>query len=91
MSAVMDGKKPEDVYNGYASCPLVTSYKTCILAEFDYNLQPLETFPFSQDREMYMMYLMKKEFMPALYWQGLVKGYWNGPSIYRKILNPLGN
>ena len=37
-------------YDGYTSCPLVTGYNKCILAEFDFNAQPLETFPFDQGK-----------------------------------------
>lgn len=33
-------------YTGYASCPLLTGYGKLVLAEFDYNNQPQETFPF---------------------------------------------
>jgi sulfide:quinone oxidoreductase len=35
-------------YTGYTSCPLVTGYGKLVLAEFDYNNQPMETFPFDQ-------------------------------------------
>ena len=37
-------------YNGYTSCPLITSYGKTILAEFDFDAQPLETFPFDQGK-----------------------------------------
>ena len=37
-------------YDGYTSCPLVTGYNKLILAEFDYNGNPLETFPFDQSK-----------------------------------------
>ena len=87
MLAIMDGREQRNSYDGYASCPLVTGYGKCILAEFDYNLAPLETFPISQDREMYLMYLLKKEFMPSLYWNVMLNGYWNGPSMFRKIMH----
>lgn len=74
-------------YNGYASCPLVTGYGSCILAEFDYSLEPLETFPLiGQDREMYSMYLLKKDVMPQLYWRLMLNGYWNGPGVARKVM-----
>ncbi|GLV36311.1 uncharacterized protein CBL_08805 [Carabus blaptoides fortunei] len=88
MTAVMAGSEPKMVYNGYASCPLVTGYSSCILAEFDYNLTPTETFPFSQDREMYIMYMMKKDIMPPLYWKLMLNGYWNGPGAFRKLMHP---
>lgn len=87
MKSAMEGKKFNEIYDGYASCPLITGYNKCILAEFNYKLEPLETFPISQDKEMYSMYLLKKMFMPTLYWNLMMNGYWNGPSTMRKILN----
>ncbi|GJQ81408.1 hypothetical protein Trydic_g18273 [Trypoxylus dichotomus] len=87
MRATLEGKPLTYAYDGYASCPLVTGAGKCILAEFDYSLQPLETFPIRQDREMYIMYLFKKELMPFLYWNLMLKGYWNGPAIVRKMLH----
>lgn len=87
LKAVMDGKDVHKVYDGYASCPLVTGYNKCILAEFNYKLEPLETFPISQDKEMTSMYLMKKYLMPPLYWNLMLCGYWNGPATMRKLLH----
>lgn len=84
---VMEGRKPSKSYDGYASCPLVTGYNTCILAEFDYNLQPLETFPFDQSKERLTMLIAKRDFMAPLYWYGLANGLWNGPGFIRKALN----
>ena len=37
-------------YDGYTSCPLITGYGKTILAEFDFNGAPLETFPFDQGK-----------------------------------------
>ncbi|XP_014223322.1 sulfide:quinone oxidoreductase, mitochondrial isoform X1 [Trichogramma pretiosum] len=76
-------------YNGYASCPLVTGPGKCILAEFDYNLTPTETFPFDQGKELYSMYLLKKDVFPFIYWNLMVKGNWNGPEAYRKLFSLL--
>lgn len=73
-------------YNGYASCPLVTGYNKCILAEFDYNLTPIETFPFDQNKELRSMYIMKKDLMPVLYWNLMLNGFWNGPEPLRRLL-----
>lgn len=64
------GKK----YNGYGSCPLVTGYGKVVLAEFDYNNQPLETFPFNQAKERYSMWLLKTKVLPWLYWNKILKG-----------------
>ncbi|MCE2792553.1 MAG: FAD/NAD(P)-binding oxidoreductase [Planctomycetota bacterium] len=61
-------------YDGYTSCPLVTGYSGMILAEFDYDKHPVESFPFDQSQERYSMYLLKKYALPNLYWHGMLKG-----------------
>lgn len=64
----------EEKYNGYTSCPIVTGHGKLILAEFDYDGNPVETFPFDQAKERYSMFLMKKYLLPILYWKGMLKG-----------------
>lgn len=61
-------------YDGYTSCPLVTGYGSLILAEFDYDKNPAESFPFDQSKERYSMYLLKKVGLPNLYWHGMLRG-----------------
>lgn len=61
-------------YDGYTSCPLVTGYGSLILAEFDYDKQPMETFPFDQSQERYSMYALKAYGLPRLYWHGMLQG-----------------
>lgn len=46
----MYGKEPTAIYNGYSACPILTSYKTAILAEILYDKKIWETFPFDQVR-----------------------------------------
>jgi sulfide:quinone oxidoreductase len=46
--AVARGPCRHRSYDGYASCPLVTGYGKLILAEFDYDGNPAESFPFDQ-------------------------------------------
>ncbi|KAM9815194.1 sulfide:quinone oxidoreductase, mitochondrial isoform 2-T2 [Syngnathus typhle] len=84
---ILNNEKPDKKYDGYTSCPLVTSYNTVILAEFDYNGEPLETFPINQAKERRLMYHMKADVMPHLYWHGLLTGLWGGPEPYRKLLH----
>lgn len=69
-----DGRAPTARYDGYASCPLVTGYGTLILAEFDYDGKPQESFPFDQTVERYSMYAMKAYALPELYWNGMLRG-----------------
>ncbi|GAB4489288.1 MAG: FAD/NAD(P)-binding oxidoreductase [Raineya sp.] len=61
-------------YNGYGSCPLVTGYGKLVLAEFDYDNNPIETFPFDQSKERWSMYQLKKQVLPWLYWNKILKG-----------------
>ena len=61
-------------YDGYTSCPLVTGYDSMVLAEFDYDKQPAETFPFDQSKERFSMFMLKKFGLPNLYWHGMLKG-----------------
>lgn len=69
-----DASSQPVTYNGYTSCPLVTGYGRLVLAEFDYDLKPKETFPFSQARERFSMYLLKAYGLPVLYWEGMLRG-----------------
>jgi len=61
-------------YNGYTSCPVVTGYGKLVLAEFDYNNVPAETFPFDQSKERWSMYQLKRRVLPWLYWNKILKG-----------------
>ena len=68
------GKALDARYDGYASCPLVTGYGKLILAEFDYDGNPTESFPFDQSQERYSMYAMKAYALPEMYWNGMLRG-----------------
>jgi len=45
-----------------------------ILAEFDYDGKPQESFPFDQSRERYSMYALKAYGLPEMYWNGMLRG-----------------
>ncbi|XP_069946797.1 sulfide:quinone oxidoreductase, mitochondrial isoform X2 [Cherax quadricarinatus] len=87
LSLAMAGKLPASLYDGYTSCPLVTGYSKCIMAEFDMNGNPLETFPINQAKERRLMFHLKKDMMPHMYWIGLLNGYWEGPKYLRKLMH----
>lgn len=72
--SLLKGEPLTAQYDGYTSCPLVTGYGKLILAEFDYDLQPKETFPFDQSQERWTMYQLKKHLLPVMYWNGMLKG-----------------
>ncbi|HHM21912.1 MAG TPA: NAD(P)/FAD-dependent oxidoreductase [Bacteroidetes bacterium] len=72
--AFLEDKTLPKHYDGYTSCPLVTGYGSLILAEFDYNKQPMESFPFDQAQERYSMYALKAYGLPKMYWHGMLRG-----------------
>lgn len=72
--AAREGRELPARYDGYTACPIVTGYGKLVLAEFDYDLTPKETFPFDQSKERRSMYLLKKRGLPFLYWQGMMRG-----------------
>jgi sulfide:quinone oxidoreductase len=71
---LMAGRAPSATYMGYTSCPIVTGYGKLMLAEFDYNNNPVETFPFDQSKERWSMYQLKKQVLPRMYWGAILKG-----------------
>jgi sulfide:quinone oxidoreductase len=72
--ALMQGKPLTAAYTGYTSCPLITGYGKLVLAEFDYNNQPMETFPFDQGKERWTMWILKTKILPWLYWHKILPG-----------------
>jgi sulfide:quinone oxidoreductase len=72
--AAADGGPLTAKYDGYTSCPIVTGYDSLVLAEFDYDKRPCETFPVDQSQERFSMLALKKYALPALYWHGMLKG-----------------
>jgi len=72
-------KKPlKALYNGYSSCPIVTGYGKLMLAEFGYDNVVMETFPFDQSKERWSMYQLKRQILPRMYWNAILKGRMQG-------------
>lgn len=72
--AAMSNQTLSGKYSGYTSCPLVTGYGKIVMAEFDYDRKPEETFPIDQSKERWSMWLVKRYLLPQLYWHGMLKG-----------------
>lgn len=87
MADIIEEKEPTAKYDGYTSCPVVTGYNRCILSEFGYDGKHLETLPLDMSKERWLAFQMKEHLMPELYWKGLLKGHWNGPKPFRKIMH----
>ena len=69
-------------YDGYTACPIITEEGKVILAEFDYDLKEKPTFPIDPKKESSFNYFLKKSVFPRLYWNGLLKGRWQGPKTF---------
>ncbi len=73
--AFLDGQPLSARYDGYACCPLITGYGRAIMAEFNYDGQPVPSFPLDPTQERASMWLVKKNLLPWLYWNRMLKGY----------------
>jgi sulfide:quinone oxidoreductase len=51
----------------------VVGYGKLILAEFDYDNNPVETFPFDQAKPSWLMYQLKTKVLPWMYWNKILK------------------
>jgi len=80
----MQSKPLNYTYTGYTACPILTGQNSAIIAEFNYYLQPTETFaPLKQSNEMYLWALLKKELFPSMYWNLILTGhYYTGFSAF---------
>jgi len=69
------GQELPSSYGGYGSCPLVTSYRTMLLCEFDYTGKPTPTVPLlDMMKERTDMGTFKRYGLPILYWYGMLRG-----------------
>ena len=73
--AAMNDRPLPARYNGYTSCPLVTSRNRMLLAEFDYDLKRTPTFPFINTlKPRYDMWLLKRYGLPSPNWHLMLPG-----------------
>jgi sulfide:quinone oxidoreductase len=72
--AVMNGKAPKAIYDGYSSCPLITEIGKVMLAEFGYDGKLMPTFPLDPAIPRKSYWHLKKDILPKLYWYGMMKG-----------------
>jgi len=70
------GRRPLTAsYDGYSSCPIVTSSHDMLLAEFDYDLNLKPSFPMLDSTKPHRAYwYLKKYGLPYLYWNRMLKG-----------------
>lgn len=81
--------KVEDGYDGYASCPLTTSYGKVLMAEFIYGGKPTPTLPLDPAKERAVNWWIKKTGLPILYWDYMLKGFEAFPGHNTKFQPPV--
>lgn len=83
LSSLMEtGSLGSAAYDGYASCPLTTSYDKVLLAEFSgYSQAPMETFGklVDQRKPSKLFMPLVKTVFPEAYFRWSLKGQWYGP------------
>ncbi len=73
---LMNGQAIDNGYDGYASCPLTTANGKAIIAEFIYGGKVTPTLPvLNPGKEQRLGWWIKATFLPALYWNYMLKGY----------------
>lgn len=73
--SVMEGKEPEEIYNGYSACPIVTEYGKVLMCEFGYDKKLLPTIPFIDPGvERGMWWVLKEHGLKPMYYHGMLKG-----------------
>jgi sulfide:quinone oxidoreductase len=72
--ASMEGKSLEAKYAGYTVCPLITSYGTVMLAEFDWTKKPTPSFPLDPTVERWIWWVLKVYMLKPMYYIGMLRG-----------------
>jgi sulfide:quinone oxidoreductase len=75
IESYLTGRPLTASYNGYGSCPIVTSRNSMLLAEFDYDLNITPTMPLMNPVRSHRSYwYLKKYGLPFMYWNLMLKG-----------------
>jgi sulfide:quinone oxidoreductase len=72
--AVLDGRAPVAIYDGYGCCPLTVERGKVVLAEFGYGGKLLPTFPGDWTTARTEAWWMKTTLFPWVYWNLVLKG-----------------
>ncbi|UXA18009.1 FAD/NAD(P)-binding oxidoreductase [Mycobacterium sp. SMC-4] len=75
IDALLNGRPLAASYNGYGSCPIVTSAHAMLLAEFDYDLNLTPSVPLLDPTKPHRGYwYLKKYGLPFMYWNLMLRG-----------------
>ena len=72
--ALRSGKSLPIRYDGYGSCPLTVEKGRIVLAEFGFGGKLLPSFPLDPTVPRIAAWILKKYFLPWLYWNAMLKG-----------------
>lgn len=72
--AVLAGKGPRALYDGYGSCPLTVERGKVVLAEFGYGGTLLPTFPLDPAVPRRLAWELKVKMMPSIYFDMMLRG-----------------
>ncbi len=72
--AQIAGKPLPTKYDGYGSCPLTVEAGKIVLAEFGYGGKLLPTFPLDSTVPRWLNWVLKKNILPWIYWNAMLKG-----------------
>jgi sulfide:quinone oxidoreductase len=72
--AHLDGRPLAAQYDGYTACPLITGFHSVVMAEFDYDLEPVSSFLVDPTKERWSMWLVETRVFPWIYWNRALKG-----------------
>ncbi|MFM2008093.1 MAG: hypothetical protein RIR02_43, partial [Pseudomonadota bacterium] len=72
--ALRSGKSLPTRYDGYGSCPLTVEKGRIVLAEFGFGGKLLPSFPMNPAVPRFSAWILKKYFLPWLYWNAMLKG-----------------
>lgn len=74
--AVLGGRGPRAIYDGYGSCPLTVERGKIILAEFGYGGKLLPTFPslIEATKPSRLAWFLKEKMLPPIYFDLMLKG-----------------
>ena len=72
--AVLAGKGPRALYDGYGSCPLTVERGKVVLAEFGYGGKLLPTFPLDPAVPRRLAWDLKVKMMPIIYFDMMLRG-----------------
>ena len=73
--ALRAGRALPTKYDGYGSCPLTVEKGRIVLAEFGFGGKLLPTFPLDPTVPRKSAWILKKNILPAVYWNLMLKGH----------------